>query len=100
MLRIWACRNDSLLKAEEAGTVICGLSDESFWDFQHQRDLLLTLSGRWLKWSDDTRQKIVERILSGPPKMDGESDEEFDERNAWEALTRITWLKDRGCKLD
>jgi hypothetical protein len=46
-LRIWASGQGKLLTGAEAGRVICHLTENTFWNSRHQRDLLLTIKQRW-----------------------------------------------------
>ena len=98
-LRIWACANPKMATQEVVCSTILGLSDEAFWDTQHQRDLLLVLAKRWAELAGDARIEIERRLLGGRPQWEGEDEDEdeFDERQARLSLDRITWLANNGC---
>lgn len=96
-LRIWASGKAELVSARDFSKTIAGLTDAAFWDDHHQRDLLLVLAKRWKDLQVNTRKKIETRLLSGNAKWDGEDDEKFEERRAWDTLNRLTWLRNNGC---
>ncbi len=96
-LRIWACGEQRVLSAVEAGEVLCGLTDRVFWDSRHQRDLLLVLARRWSDFSPLAKKELEKRLLNGPHQWEGEEAAGYAERRACSALERIHWLKSRGC---
>lgn len=97
-LRIWAGTYAEIVPSETFGTHIASLSDEAFWDFYHQRDLLLVLAARWRELSPEAQQQIEKKLLSGSPRRAEESDVELEKRQAWNSLSYITWLTDKGCE--
>ncbi|TFH41811.1 MAG: hypothetical protein E4H01_14370, partial [Lysobacterales bacterium] len=97
-LRIWSCGMAKLIPAKAFGPIIAGLGNEAFWDRSHQRDLLIVLAKRWPELSDSARNKIENRLLKRPFGQKGKQDTGFEGHQAWEALNRITWLANQGCK--
>nr|VFJ55812.1 MAG: SIR2-like domain-containing protein [Candidatus Kentron sp. FW] len=98
-LRIWAGGKARLVTPESFGEIILGLSDDAFWDSHHQRDLLLALKERWHELPNESRQDIEQRILEArTTKWASEEDKKYEERRAWETLTRLQWLVDNGCE--
>lgn len=98
-LRIWAASEPQLVPESRFGIVLAEVSKEAFWDGDHARDLLLTLSSRWNALSDETRVEIEHRLLDGPSRSEGETDADFAERRAWSILSRISWLSQNQCEL-
>jgi len=98
-LKIWACANPNIATQEVVCTTIASLSDEIFWDTQHQRDLLLVLAKRWAELDSECHAKIERRIIGGRPRWEGEDDDDFGERQARLSLNWITWLANNGCRL-
>jgi len=96
-LRIWACGDLKVTSRQIVCSTILDLSDDTFWSIDHQRDLLLVLAKRWADIADENRIPIEKRLLNGRPQWGEEDDEEFDERQAWLSLNRITWLANNGC---
>lgn len=97
-LRIWASGIADLVQSDDFENVARSLTDKSFWDSGHQRDLLLSLAKRWNDLSESARQFLEGRLLGGPPKRSEENEAEFKERSAWSVLTRINWLAASGCR--
>lgn len=96
-LRIWATGMPELISAKVAGSIIARLSGNAFWDFYHQRNLLLVLARRWQQLSDTTRGRLEQRLLEGPPRWEVEEDAHFEERRARGSLNCIIWLANNGC---
>ena len=99
-LRIWAAGRPGLVTNEQFGSVLADVSDKAFWDESHEWDLLHTLSARWNGLSADTRAEIENRLLKGYSRRKDEDEEDFKKRNAYSILARITWLSQKGCKLN
>lgn len=98
-LRIWASGKRSIVSDDDFGQFIASLSNASFWDSYHQRDLLLVVAGRWKKLSSASRKLIEQKLLSGPKRWRREKVAAFESRRAWSILNRIQWLQKSGCKL-
>jgi SIR2-like domain len=97
-LRIWASADERVLADAEAGNLLAGLSDTTFWASEHQRDLLLALRKRWTTLPADSIAAIEQRLLAGPPTDDSEESPEAAQRRAWSSLSRIHWLSAQGCR--
>jgi hypothetical protein len=91
-LRIWASGDISLISEQNFRLIIVSLSNDAFWNFYHQRDLLLVLAGRWKELSIDTRIEFEDRLLKGSSKLDYPED-----CRASESLDRINWLANNNC---
>ena len=96
-LQIWTAGLDSLFSNQEAGEIILGVSDTVFWHSQHQRDLLITLKKRWNTFPSKIRSAIEHRLLKGREKTRND-EENFEKRQTWERLNRLTWLSNQGCQ--
>ena len=99
-LRIWAAGKSDLVSDEQFGSMLAEVSDEAFWDYHHEWDLLHTLSARWNGLSADTRVEIENRLLKGRARWKEKKEEDFKKRCAYSILARITWLSRKGCKLN
>lgn len=95
--RLWACCQPDLFDAGTIGRMLAELGDEAFWDYDHQRDLLHTMARNWATLPAEPRQLLESRLLSGPPRHEGESDDDFARRSAWRTLIRVGWLAEHDC---
>lgn len=96
-LRFWAAGKTVLATPAEFAAIIIGMTDRAFWSHYDQRDLLLVLAEHWAELPDESREQIEQRLLSGPPRFDGEVDDEYTKRKAWATLQRFQWLRDNRC---
>lgn len=99
-LMIWACGDQRITSGAEAGRVLSHLNTKAFWDSRGQRDLLTTLSNRWLDIPVAVRKRLERKLLKGRSRWKGEKLAEFKERRASQILSRIHWLAEKGCKFD
>lgn len=97
-LRIWASGKSELVSAQAFGQIIAELSDDAFWNYYHQRDLMLVLAQRWGDLHEQKQKEIENRLLQGRAKRDNEDDAKFEESNAWNSLNRLHWLANNGCE--
>jgi hypothetical protein len=98
-LRIWASGEAQLYSPEEAAQRLWQLSDRAFWSSGHQRDLLVVLARRWATLPAADRDRLVQRLLGGPPRSSQEETGEVAERRARSILKRLEWLRQKGCEL-
>lgn len=96
-LKIWAASQPQLLSLEEAETTIVGLSDEDFWDVNHQGDLLYALAQRWSELSPGSISDIQRKFLKSLPSYNGEERSDYLGRRARKILPKIVWLSSQGC---
>ncbi|QDU44314.1 hypothetical protein Mal52_27930 [Symmachiella dynata] len=96
-LKVWASGNLDFASPHMFYTAVMEMSDEEFWDWSHQRDLLLSLATRWTQLSDKSRSRIETRLLQGPKQRDSEDDTVFTQRKARLTLNRLQWLAGQGC---
>ena len=98
-LRIWASKEKSIVSNDEFGQFISSLSNTAFWDWSHQRDLLLVIAGRWKQLNVESRKLIEQKLLMGPKRRPREKIVDFVQRRAWSILNRLQWLKYKKYKL-
>ncbi len=99
-LRIWASRFDDVVPNSEFLDFTDKVSRDAFWNFWHQRDLLLMLRERWATLPVVATERIEERILEGPERWKSEAEREFVARSAWSTAERLHWLHSNGCTLN
>ncbi|RVP85560.1 hypothetical protein, partial [Sinorhizobium meliloti] len=95
-LRIWAARHPSITTAEEAATVLIGLSNKAFWGSLHQRDLMMTLSRRWSDLPLPARLEIERKLTS--TSYPWENPSRSAEYNDRALLERLRWLAAQGLR--
>lgn len=76
---------------------LVNLSDELFWDYWHQNDLLHVLAQRWNGLTETMKQTLEQRLLAGIKASDDETTEDFNNDNASVILSRLHWLQNKGC---
>ena len=96
-LRIWAYGLLDIAPASEFARILLSLNDDAFWPFKGARDFLLGLSRRWEEIPEDLRKKMEKRILRGPKNKVWRSTEENIRIKASSSLTRLLWLREKGC---
>jgi len=93
-LRIWAAGQPAVLKADEAASVLLELSDKAFWGSLHQRDLLMSIRGRWKEFSSRFRLEIEHKLISTRfPWEDARRAEQYSDLSL---LERLRWLVANG----
>lgn len=97
--RLYAWSYDTLFSGCEVGDGLLSLSDKSFWDLSHRRELLHLLRQRWPNLPLEKRSKLEHRLAQGPAKWQDETDEEHVRRCSLVAATIFGWLIDQGCNL-
>ena len=65
----------------------------------HRRELLHTVRTRWRDMSENDRELLEARIVSGPTEWEGESAGDYVRRRSIEAATILGWLQDQECSL-
>lgn len=98
-LRIWACGQDGFTSEIEFMEEILSLSSDDFWSFKGERDLLLCLRNNWGRISKESRILLEKKIMKGPPKPRGLSQDDHVKRSAYFKLNRFHWLKNQGCSV-
>ncbi|MFN4310076.1 MAG: SIR2 family protein [Ferrovibrio sp.] len=98
-LKIYVWRQPKIFSAAEATSGLLGLSDEGFWEFYHQRELLHTLRERWARFSRSDRLLIEQRVLKGPPRWLGEKKRSYEQRRLIRSAALLGWLLHNGCAL-
>jgi hypothetical protein len=98
-LQIWAAGFEEVTTADEFAALMLAVSDEAFWPFRGERDLLLSLSKRWNQLSDQSKSAIEARIMKGPNKHSRMSKADHVDRAAHWQLGRLNWLASQGAVL-
>ena len=99
MLRLYAWSFENLFTGDEVGAELLSLSDKTFWDNSHRRELLHLLRRRWQDISTDRRKLIEERIVDGRERFNGESDDSYNRWSPIQSAGILGWLAMQGCDL-
>lgn len=101
-LRLAAARLPALLTDPEVAAQFTSLSDEAFWDYGLERDLLFALKERWSNLPAEGRATVEQRLLAGPSSFESEDLEAAERRRLWLVAKRLRWLKKEalGTSLD
>lgn len=97
-LRVWGFGNLNIASADEFAELLLGLSQEAFWPFRGERDLLLGLSKRWQDMDQGNRKAIADRILAGPEKNRRGAKADQKAFAAHSIMRRLMWLSAQGCE--
>lgn len=98
-LRIWAGGLTDVANASEFAAIVLGSSDDAFWPFRGERDLMLGLRRRWPELDLGSRKKIEARIAKGKPRSPRLSHEDHTRRSAHVRLSRFLWMEKQGLAL-
>lgn len=98
-LKLYALNKVGVFGAEEVANVLLALDQEAFWDIDVVRELLFLLVDRWSEFSEKDRERLTDRILSGPNQLPHWSDEEFPGIRDEFAARYARYLELQGCML-
>ena len=99
-LRIWASGFLKVTDAQTFGDIVLSSSDDFFWDSHNQRDLMLSLANRWIELKTGQLDELIQRLLQGRPKRQGENSSEYREGAAFSTLSRLGWLVGQKCEIN
>ena len=98
-LHLYAWADEDLFSGDEVGDGLLSLSDKGFWEKDYRRELLHLLKRRWHELPSDQRGLVERRLVNGPLRYDGESEECFEQRRPTDSAMVLGWLINQGCEL-
>jgi len=98
-LAIYFALNKKIVTTAQAFRLFSKLPEKIFWDPYCQRELLFTLKGRWLEFSEKQRRTIERKIINGPKQWAGEEKDAYRSRRASYSASRLRWLQLNGRSL-
>lgn len=98
-LKLYAFNKVNAFDASHVAEEILSLNQEVFWDMDVVRELLFLLVDRWREFSQESRNQLTDRILTGPDQPSHWSDEEFPTLRNKLAATYTRYLELQGCEL-
>jgi hypothetical protein len=98
-LHLYAWSKRDLGAGREVAAGILRLTDASFWNSYHRRELLHVLAERWSEIDTPARERIEARIIAGPPRLELEPETDYTRRKAISSARILGWLASRGACL-
>lgn len=89
----------NVFDAAHVAEAVLSLDQNMFWDTDVVRELLFLLVDRWSEISDNNRDLLTERILTGPDQLAHWSDEEYPGIRDEFAARYGRYLELQGCAL-
>ncbi|MDW5416713.1 SIR2 family protein [Iodobacter sp. CM08] len=97
-LKLYAFSKVDVFDADHVAEQVLSLDQEIFWDRGVVRELLFLLVDRWGQFSLEGRNKLTDRILTGPDQRSNWSEEEFPRLRDEFAARYAQYLKLQGCE--
>ncbi|WP_322629991.1 SIR2 family protein [Halothiobacillus sp.] len=98
-LKLYAFSKVNAFEANHVAEEVLSFDQETFWDTYVIRELLFLLVDRWGEFSQDKRNQLIDRILTGPGQLSHWSDEEFPGLRDKFAAIYARYLELQGCEL-
>lgn len=98
-LKLYAFSKADAFEADHVAEEVLSLDQETFWDIDVVRELLFLLVDRWGEFSQENRNQLIDRILTGPDQRSHWSEEEFPGLRDEFAARYARYLELQGCEL-
>ncbi len=98
-LKLYALSKGGVFQAERVAEEVLSLDQRTFWDIDVVRELLFLLADRWKEFSQENRNQLIDRILTGPDQLSHWSNEEFPRLRDQFAARYARYLQLQGCEL-
>lgn len=98
-LKLYAFSKLDVFEADQVAEEVLSLDQETFWDINVVREFLFLLSDRWSAFSQENRNRLADRILTGPDQLSHWSIEEFHRLRVELAARYARYLELQGCDL-
>lgn len=98
-LRLWAASYDGIGTPDAFLEEFLAIPPKTIWRTDTRRDVLLALERCWRGLAPKERAKVEKKILAGPAKFRGESDDDHAERSAHDRLNVLHWMQNHDCAL-
>ncbi|KQN76361.1 hypothetical protein ASF04_25530 [Duganella sp. Leaf61] len=97
-LKLYALSKKNSFTADQVAREICAFNQDSFWDSKVARELLFMLADRWKEFSQEIRDKLIDRILAGPDEPVKVSVNEYPKMKIVLAAKYARYLQLQGCQ--
>ena len=98
-LKLYAFAKGEVFDAEHVAKAVLAFDQATFWDINVARELLFLLADRWAGFSLEYRDRLTERILTGPDQLGHWSNEEYPGIRDEFAARYGRYLELQGCAL-
>ncbi|UUY07036.1 SIR2 family protein [Pseudomonas sp. J452] len=98
-LKLYAFNKAEIFEADYVASAILSFDQETFWCRDAIRELLFLLADRWRDFSQESRDKLTDRILSGPDQLSHWTDDELHELRDKFAARYARYLELHDCEL-
>lgn len=98
-LKLFALNDDRLFDPITSISSVLELSRGDLWDDEVRREFLFLIADRWEKISVEHQVAIVDRLLTGPERMDHWTEEDYPRIRDEFAARYTRWLELQGCEL-
>ncbi|SDS25213.1 SIR2 family protein [Pseudomonas oryzae] len=98
-LKLYAYSKVDAFEADHVAKEVLSLDQETFWSVDVVRELLFLLVDRWREFSQESRNQLADRILTGPDQLSHWPDEEFHWLRDKFAARYARYLELQGCEL-
>lgn len=98
-LKLYAFSKVDAFEPDHVAKAVLCLDQDTFWDIHVIRELLFLLVDRWKEFSQENRNQITDRILTGPDQVSHGPDEEFLGLRDKLSVRYARYLELQGCEL-
>ncbi len=99
-LKLYAFNKVGVFEADYVAEEVLSLDQETFWDIDVARELLFLFVDRWGEFSLECRNRLIDRILTGPNKgSDGLGEECAVSWDEFDAARYARYIELQGCEL-
>ncbi|MFS8149735.1 SIR2 family protein [Vreelandella titanicae] len=98
-LKLYAYSKKSVFEADQVAKAILSFDQTAFWDINVARELLFLLVDRLSEFSQESQNRLIDRMLEGPEQLSHWSDEQFPELRDEVAALYARYLQLEGCAL-
>lgn len=98
-LKLYAFNKATVFDADFVASSILAFDQEAFWSRDAARELLFLLADRWREFSQERRDQITDRILSGPDQLSHLTDDEHHHLRDRLIARYARYLEIKGCDL-
>lgn len=98
-LKLYAFSKKNVFEADQVAKGVLSFDQIAFWDIDVVRELLFVLVDRWAEFSQENRDRLIDRMLNGPEQLSHWSDEEFPRIRDEFTARYARYLELQGCDL-